>query len=198
MTIRRGESWGEAVTDPGDLVDVDDDAALAALVVAGDRRSLRLRGGDVLQTLGGPAPGPERQRFSLDVLRITADGRALVAAAHVVARDAASRGWRGPIVAIMNVDRIGRWDVAPPAHPNDGRADVVEVDEAMALRARWQARRRLPSGTHVPHPAIRTARVTARTWRFETPLGLWVDGVRHGGVRSLDLHVEPDAVFVHT
>ena len=27
----------------------------------------------------------------------------------------------------MNVDRLGRWDVAPRAHPNDGRADVVEV-----------------------------------------------------------------------
>ena len=32
----------------------------------------------------------------------------------------------------MNVDRLGHWDVAPRAHPNDGRVDVVEVDAAMS------------------------------------------------------------------
>ena len=77
----------------------------------------------------------------------------------------------------MNTDCRGRWDVAPRAHPNDGRVDVVEVAAAMGLRARWQARRRLPTGTHVPHPAIRTGRATERAWHFDRPLGLWVDSV---------------------
>ena len=58
---------------------------------------------------------------------------------------------------MLNADRIGAWDVAPRAHPNDGQLDVVEVDASMGLRDRWQASRRLATGTHVPHPAIHTA-----------------------------------------
>ena len=49
-------------------------------------------------------------------------------------------------------------DVAPRAHPNDGRFDVVEVSAAMPARARLQAWRRLATGTHVPHPDITTRR----------------------------------------
>ena len=52
----------------------------------------------------------------------------------------------------------------------------------MTLRARWQARRRLPTGTHVPHPAIRTRRLREASWPFDPPLRLWVDGVAHGSV----------------
>ena len=131
------------------------------------------------------------------MLRVEADGRRFTAVAHVVVRDRRWAGWRGPVVAVMNADRLGRWDVAPRAHPNDGRVDVVEVDGAMGLRARWQARRRLPTGTHVPHPAIRTARAAERTWRFDRPLGLWVDSVGRGTVRSLRVTVEPDGATVH-
>jgi hypothetical protein len=97
----------------------------------------------------------------------------------------------------MNVDRLGRWDVAPRAHPNDGRADAVEVDPAMGARARWQAWRRLRTGTHLPHPLLHNRSITAESWAFDRPLRLWVDGVERGTVRSLGVAVEPDAAFVH-
>ena len=98
---------------------------------------------------------------------------------------ATGRGGAGPIVAVMNVDRLGRWDVAPRAHPNDGALDVVEVDAAMGVRARWQARRRLPTGTHVPHPAIRTRRGRpSAAWTFDRPLAA-VGRRRRAGHRTL-------------
>ena len=197
MTIRPGETWGEAVPVPDDLVDVAGDAEVVAHLEGGDDRPMRLVGGDLLRTLGGPSTGERLQQFPIDVLRVEADGRRFAAIAHVVARDRRWAGWRGPIVAVMNVDRHGRWDVAPRAHPNDGRADVVEVDASMGPRARWQARRRLPTGTHVPHPAIHTGRATERAWHFERPLGLWVDSIRRGTVRSLRVTVEPDGATVH-
>ena len=134
-------------------------------------------------------------RFPVDLLRVEADGRSFTAIAHVLVRRS---WWRGPIVALMNADHLGRWDVAPRAHPNDGLADVIDVDPMMGVRARWQAWRRLSTGTHLPHPLMHNRRTTAESWTFERPLRLWVDGVARGTVRSLRVTVEPDGATVHT
>ena len=91
-----------------------------------DLEGPRLVGGDLLRTLGGPSAGPGLQRFPIDLLRVEADGRAWTAVAHVIAAGPLTMGWRGPVLAVMNADRRGAWDVAPRAHPNDGRADVVD------------------------------------------------------------------------
>ena len=190
--IRRGEPWGELVGPPDGLVDVASDAAAA--LVDGDR--VRLVGGDLLATLGGPTTGSQVARFHVDVLRVTSDEREHVAIAHVIARGRS--WWRGPIAAAFNVDRLGRWDVAPRAHPGDGLLDVIEVGARMSVRDRWQAWRRLPTGTHVPHPAITVRRARDVTWTFDPPRRLWVDGERRGFVRSLEVVVEPGAVTVHT
>lgn len=182
------------VPPPVGLVSVDSDAGAGA-----DARSdlpVRLTGGDVLSSLGGPSVGPLVNRFAIDVLRIRADDDELVALAHVVARGLT--WWRGPVTAVFNVDRLGRWDAAPRAHPGDGRFDVVEVDAAMSLRARWQARRRLPSGTHVPHPLIDTSQQTTASWTFEPERRLWLDGIARAPVHELEVTIEPAAAIVYT
>ncbi len=168
-------------------------------------RPLLLRGGDVHAALGAPtgaAPGDGGKvtatRLALDVLRVEADGFGGLAVAHVVARGRGRLGrWRGPLAAIMNVDHIGRWDVAPRAHPGDGRLDVVEVAASMGWRARWQARRRLPTGTHVPHPDITVRRLARIELAFDQPREIVVDGVRRGTARRVTVTVEPDAATVY-
>ena len=198
MTIRRGQPWGETVPPPDDLVTVTSDADLARLVEAGERRPIRIVGGDLLASLGGAAADGQVRELPLDIIEGRADGEEFIAVAHVVARSPGRTGWwRGPIVAVANVDHLGRWDLAPRAHPNDGLLDVVEVDTAMSVRARWQAWRRLPTGTHVPHPSIRTTRTTAASWDLDHPTALWVDGVERGRVRSLAVTVRPDHVIVY-
>jgi hypothetical protein len=194
MTIRKGEDWGELVAPPPDLVDVADDAELAAHLATAGSTPVRVRGGDLFASLGGAGSGSELRRLPIDVLRVESDVGTFRAVAHVVARRS---WWRGPVLAVMNVDRLGAWDVAPRAHPDDGRADVVEVDAAMAVRERWHARRRLPTGTHVPHPRVAVRRAADASWTFARPQHLWVDGVRRGTVRSLRVVVEPDAAVVH-
>lgn len=195
MTIRPGQDWGDVVPAPDDLLAVADDAAFAAMVRAGNHRPVRVSGGDLLGAVGGPSSdGTDVRRFTIDVLHVLADGVPMAAVAHVLAR---RLWWRGRVVAVMNVDHLGRWDVAPRAHPNDGRVDVVEVDRTMGVRARWQAWRRLPTGTHVPHPLLHTRRVRQDSWTFNRPMRLWVDGVARGTVRSLRVTVEPDGATVH-
>lgn len=194
MTVRKGAEWGERIARPDGLVVATSDAELAELVDGGSAAPLAVAAGDLRRTLGDGVAGPMVQRVPLDALRIVADGVELCAVAHVVARRS---WWRGRVVGVFNCEHLGRWDVAPRGHPNDGRAEVIEVDATMPVRARVQAWRRLPSGTHVPHPAIRVSQCTTATWEFAPPLTLYADGRRRGTVRRLTVMVEADAFHLH-
>jgi hypothetical protein len=198
VTIRRGEPWGVAGPRPPSGPRASSDAELAGLVERGVDAPVQLVGGDLQHALGGPSAGPTVQLVPVDVLRVEADGVTSIAAAHVVACWPGSmRWWRGPIIAVMNVGSLGNWDVAPRAHPNDGRADVLVVDRTMSLRARWAASRRLPTGTHVPHPSIRVTQPAVAEFAFDEPMELRIDGRRRGRATSLRVTVVPDACTVY-
>lgn len=191
MPIRRGEPWGREIARPHGAAVVASDAELAD---RSDRSGpVIVAGGDLWRSLGGPVDRDPVQLLPVDLLDLTVDGERYVAAAHVVARGS---WWRGPIVAVLNVGTVGEWDVAPRAHPNDGRMDVIEVDPAMSIRQRWQARSRLPLGSHVPHPAIDVRSVREGSWTFDRPLRVWIDGRPVGRARSIGARVRPDAMTV--
>ncbi len=193
MTIRKGEPWGEAVERPDDLHIADTDAALADAVRSGVVVPVGLSGGDLHRAVGSPSPRATMQRLPVDVLDVIADERDFIAVAHVVARRS---WWRGRVLAVMNVDHLGDWNVAPRAHPNDGRFDVIDVDQEMTVRQRWQARGRLEAGTHVPHPMISVRTATEMSWTFARPYGIWVDGVHVTDAQSLSIGVHADAFAV--
>jgi hypothetical protein len=199
VTISPGAAWGQVRPCPDGVVRVADDAGIRSLLESVDpldrEAVIAPRGGDCWRVAGGR---PEHDRVEAggdvallpwDALEVCADGRSMWAVAHVVARGWA---WSGDITAVMNVDHLGSWDVAPKAHPNDGRLDLVTVDATMTWRARWQARRRLPLGTHVPHPSIRVRQGDHLDVDFDRPRRLYVDGVREGSVRHLQVRVVPD------
>jgi diacylglycerol kinase family enzyme len=94
----------------------------------------------------------------------------------------------------MNAEWLGEWKVAPRAHPGDGLLDVLDGD--LPLRERLRARRLARTGDHLPHPRLATARVRQHTVRFQRPVPVWLDGVRVGRARVIDLTVEPDALAV--
>jgi hypothetical protein len=206
MTIRPGEQWGTMGPVPVDLVRLDDDGDVGRFVTerirAGAPRCvppIAPRRGDLFRSLGGdPArdrvdAGADVAHLPLDGLRVEVDGEELWAVAHVVARRS---WWRGEVVAVMNGQYLGDWDVAPRAHPNDGRADLVRAQARMPLRARWQARRRLPLGTHVPHPDIVTRQASGFDLVFDRPLKVWLDGYLVGEHRRVVVSVVPDLLTV--
>jgi len=201
VVIRRGEPWGEAGPAPDGLVVVEGDVA-ARRVVEEARRAgepippLGLAGGDLARTLGARGgadrfAGGELVQAPVDLGSVLVDGRQHWFVAHLVVRGS---WWRGRIVAAMNAEFLGAWDVAPRGHPNDGRLDVLDVDAALGLGDRLKARRRLPAGTHVPHPRIRQSRVTAVQVDLDRPTAVWLDGERLGEARRLSIRVEPDAL----
>lgn len=202
MTIRRGGPWGEQVQSPDSLrvVPTDHDArewVLALREKGRDMQPVGLGGGDMARTLGGGTPG----RFPgmvmtapIDLLRVEADGRTTWAVAHVVARRS---WWRGDVWIAMNAQFLGEFDVAPRAHPNDGKVDVIHVHPDMPLRARRQARDRSRTGTHLPHPQLQSTQSAAASASFQQPLVIWVDGVRWGTATDITVTCEPDALAVY-
>jgi diacylglycerol kinase family enzyme len=156
-----------------------------------------LRAGDLSRTMGGGAPARFEgvvTRAPVDLLRVRIDGTEHVALSHVVLRD---RWWWGRVVLVMNAQFIGRHDVVPRSHPNDGRADVLEALPSMPPRARVQAWRRSVTGTHLPHPSLRVSHVQHWEQRFDRPVTCWLDGVRIGRVVDVSVEVVPDGLVVY-
>ena len=204
----RGPGWGvdygAAGEIPPDALTADSDAA-AGRIVAEARRSNRavppvvLTGGDLARTLGvapaGTASAPPvaatGARVAVDVGAALIDGRLHWFVAHLVARRS---WWRGRLLVAANASFIGRWNAAPRSHPGDGRLDVF--DASPPLTVRLAARRRLPSGTHVPHPNITQRRTAAAQYDFDPALDIYLDGRRLARARTLSLRVEPAALEV--
>jgi diacylglycerol kinase family enzyme len=199
MTIRKDEPWGH----PGPLashgVIVASNSELRAVVEAARRAGepipeVGLLGGDLCRTVGGRGDrsrlsSSEAIRLSIDVAQVAIDDETHWFVAHLVAR----RGWWiGRVVAIMNAQWIGRWDVAPRSHPNDGLLDVFDGDPT--LDDRWKARSRLLTGTHVPHPEIRQSRVGTIEVDLGRRVDVHLDGDRVSRGQHLQITVEPDAL----
>ncbi len=196
MTVRKGEDWGEAAPVPEGVIVVASDRE-AAMLAAEHRRAntpippMLLTGGDLARTLGGgrPREGGPRTHVQVDLGAVLVDGALHWFLAHLVAR----RSWlRGRIVVAANAAFIGDWNIAPRAHPGDGRLDLLDADPT--LGDRLKARRRLPMGTHVPHPAITIRRVDAVQVDLAAPTPIYLDGQAIGSARTLSIRVEPNAV----
>ena len=189
MTIRKGEAWGQPVERPAGLAVAASDAALARLIERDPNGAFTVAGGDLFRTVGSPrAVGATMQRLPIDLLEIVADGRRHTAVAHVVVR---RRWWRGAIVFVCNVDHVGTWNVAPRAHPNDGRLDVT--DGSISTREWPEFRKRARTGSHLPHPDLSSFAAASWTTEFDKPTMVWTDGVRMGWCRRLEVQVIADA-----
>jgi hypothetical protein len=199
MTIKKGEPWGLPGPLPagGLLVRSDAEArqAVTDAVEAGQAPpALGLLGGDLARTVG--ATGDLRRFEAGETVQLPVDlGVAHLDGArhHFVAHAVARRSWwRGRCVAAMNAEWLGRWDVAPRSHPNDGLLDVVDGDPGFDDRLKVRAR--LPTGAHLPHPALTVTRAAVVDLRFDRPLDIWLDGEHIGRATALRLEVVPDAL----
>ncbi|MCU1358075.1 MAG: hypothetical protein JWM89_3493 [Acidimicrobiales bacterium] len=199
MTIEKGQPWGRVGGLPADGVEVHTNAEARAVVEEARRAGgpvppLGLLGGDLCRTVGGRGDAgrlrsDEAMTLPVDLGSVLIDGRQHWFLAHLVARRS---WWRGPILAVMNAQWIGEWDVAPRSHPNDGLLDSFEAD--LSLDDRLKARRRLRTGTHVPHPGIHERRAAAMQFEFDRPTPVHLDGTRVGTARVLSVRLEADAL----
>jgi diacylglycerol kinase family enzyme len=201
VTIERNRPWGDHGGLTADGVIAHSDHELRAVVEQARRAGtappvVGLLGGDLCRTLGGRGDAsrlhtPDAMRFPIDVVAAELDGVRHWFVAHLLARRS---WWRGRLLAVMNAEFVGAWDVAPRSHPNDGVVDVLDGDPS--LGDRWKARARLPTGAHVPHPSISQTRTKQFEATLEPGTRVWLDGEAIGAVRRIHLTVEPDSLLV--
>lgn len=192
MPIRKGEDWGTSGPLPDDAPEADSDAAVAAAVRGGSTH-VRPLAGDLARTIGvSPASlaRPVATLLPCDLVAVELDGTAAgVAAAHVRVGRNLRRG-----IAVMNAAFVGAWNVAPRAHPGDGKLDVATF--ALGRVDWWKARRRLPSGAHVPHPQVEIRRHESFGIELPEPAPVSIDGVAAGSARAVRCTIMPDAVIL--
>lgn len=202
MTIKRGESWGRQVPRPDQLRFLDTDAALAAALAEMSERPVAVGGGDLARTIG-VSPDVGRDQFNelpIDLIEVRLDGGAVrLVCAHVAVRSPWWRGswWFGPLMLVMNAEFLGRWKVTERGHPNDGRVEVLRCDKTMSFRQRVAARRRLPTGGHLPHPAIESRSISQGEWSYASPQVVVLDGRKVGRFSKVNVVVRPDAATIY-
>jgi putative lipid kinase YegS-like protein len=211
--LRPGEPWGQAASGPPDVEVVGDDPDLAAVAMSERGALVRFRPSprsDFARALGlGPASTGVTE-VAIDALAIEPDDGAVNAVvvgtppdrlrwttrASAITVLVDGRPWfrgRATTVVVASGQFLRGADLVPRGHPGDGWAEVQVY--ALTRRARRPMRRRLPTGTHVPHPAIRGGR--ARRVEVEVAgrsLPLEVDGRPRGRTARLGVTLVPAAI----
>lgn len=208
MTIRRGHDWGEQGALAPDAPVVESDAAIIAAVErmpTGHPPEVGLTGGDLHRTLGSPRHDADDlragsgMRLPVDVVEVDLrrpDGTVSRHrfASHLVARARPGRPFEVPTYVAMNGSFVGPANLGPRAHPGDG---IVDITEGTLPRGdRRAARRRLPLGTHIPHPDLRTRRAATDEVEFGAVYEVSLDGDRPMDATALELRCSPDALVV--
>ena len=180
--LRPGEPWGHAASSPPDVEVAGDDGDLVAVAASHPGALVRYRPSprsDLARALGLGPDGVGTTEVAIDALAIDPDDGAVNAvdavnvvvlgpppdrlrwtarAPHITVR-VDGRAWfsgRATTVVVANGQFLRGTDIVPRGHPGDGWAEVQVY--ALARRARRGMRRRLPTGTHVPHPGVRSVR----------------------------------------
>lgn len=207
--MKPGDEWGEPTGATANLVVTGDDADLAAALATAPPDPLvefHPRASELAQTIGlsdtqraepaglalpmdllttpvgssvngvifGVGPGRLHWWTRRSPVRVVVDGR---------------ERWSGPAVTVVvaNGQFLDGANLVPRSHPGDGRLDIQVY--ALEPGERAAVRRRLASGTHLPHPRITTT--SGRSVTIEAvgrPWPVRIDG-RPVGRRS-DLRID--------
>jgi hypothetical protein len=198
MTIRKGESWGRRIPIPPLIRRVESDAELSR---CSQSEFISLTGGDIHRTLGSPPSvqgHDECTLLSIDALAIRVakpddSDQELIAASRIEVGSFLSPLGRRRFVCVTNGGIVNTRNLAPRAHPNDGRIDVLTIDASMTFRNRLIARNRAMTGTHLPHPQISVRQDQSfHTSKLDRGERLSIDGILVREWSEIFVSIMPD------
>lgn len=194
MPIKKGEEWGSAGVLPEGAPVASSDAQ-AASFVASQHHTIGLDDGDLARTLGIRKPydrSSPKQLLPVDTLHVELDdGTIYTCIAHAVIGNLVRDNH---VAAVMNAAFLGKRNIAPRAHPGDGKADVV----TLKLRPgdRFKALHRMATGSHLPHPDIEVRRVKEGFLDLGRRRQVQIDGESCGRSATLKFNVVPDSIMI--
>lgn len=215
--IKPGDAWGVPTTAAPDAEIRGSDAELAAMITpGGPPRLIRFLpvGSDLAASVGlaeaGPSPSEARGiELSIDAIttplglainsvvvgvsptRLRAHQRS--GAVRVMVDERELFSGTATTVVVANGQFLEGADLVPRGHPGDGRLEVQVY--ALTPSERRPMRRRLATGTHVPHPRIvSTSGRTIEISGLERPWTVRRDRLPDQEARTLALTVLPHAV----
>lgn len=191
-----------------------DDAALAAIVDS--RPPARIRfvpdpTSDLARSVGLTAGSPGTTDLPIDAMRLD-DGSLAVNMIVLGPAPGRVRRWHrrhactveidgsvafsghATTILVANGEYLRGADVVPRGHPGDGRLEVHV--HALARGERRGMRRRLGTGTHVPHPAIHTFQARHVEVRWDRPQALEVDGRSRAPSAGVAVSIVPAALVL--
>ena len=192
--ITRGEQWGVPTTRTQEDIVVNGDDQLAS---SPNEFRLIAREGDVAHSLGDPVipqVGDSCTEVPIDALRVTIslnDGSSIstLASSHVMI----GHWLYGRLVCVSNGGFIGKRNVSPRAHPNDGFFDVMTLRPSMGIQQRIRARHKSILGTHTQHPCVETSRAKRIEYSSASRSeSLRVDGRRIRSWSAVQVEIVPD------
>ncbi len=194
MAIGKGQDWGYDGYLPDDAPVALSDAEAASLV-GGPHGVIGVAAGDLARTLGIKVPYDRttpKHLVPIDAIQIELDdGSSHTCLAHAVLGNLVAHQHSA---ALMNAAFIGRRNIAPRAHPGDGKVDVVTL--GLRLGDRIKAWQRMVTGTHVPHPDIDVVRSAAGRVELPQRHKVRIDGQLCGRSRTMTFQVIPEAIVV--
>jgi YegS C-terminal NAD kinase beta sandwich-like domain len=147
----------------------------ALMAQVGDGSPLRVV---VNSVVVGVAPDRLRSWHRSAGLQVEVDGKPIESAAATT-------------LVVMNGQYLRGLDLSPRGHPGDGVAEAQLY--ALPPGARRAMRTRLPTGAHLPHPAITVRRAHHVVVRAARPVPLEIDGAPAGPVTGLEITLRPGA-----
>ncbi len=207
MVIKRGEDWGHRVLQPDDLLVFENDVHVNEYLTKQfqsslPNQSIAILNSNIARSLGmnGSDLSVEKMlKTSFDAIEVEISDCDDQISCEIFLGNALIRNsWRrGAITGVFNTSFIAGRDWAPRAHPNDGKLDVLLIDEAMSLRQRITAYRLSRSGSHLPHPHLKYLQSQSYVANDPETAILTLDSVEFGAVKRCSFRVIPDAVSIY-
>ena len=209
MTIRKLGPYGVPVPRPTKLIVLHSDSEIAQQFKSGTlSEPCTVTKGSIAQSLGIDGQHSYKDSNSvlpmtlvqIDLLQIeyrTKFSKASVFRTYVAGSLSLQHHTPFSTFLILSNSGVLRGrDVLPRAHPNDGFADVLEIDASINMRQRALAWHRSKTGSHLPHPQCKASRSVEYQWSGRSS-NMIADGVTHKGVVWLNCKVLPDAMSIY-
>lgn len=184
------------------LNQVSSDSKLREIIENARRQNLEippisLSGGDLAKTLGITSSPPEKPlkeytEFKCDIGSALLDGALFWFVAHLTCWKGRQKKFSGDFLSIMNAAWLGDLNLAPKAHPGDEKLDAIQGH--LNSREAREFKKRAYSGSHLPHPAVKTRKIVSESFDFSAPTNVYLDGVLTAKVRQLSIRIEPAAL----